>query len=341
MNNIKPTTQRDYLFDNLKAILLILVIFGHAIEFVIYRSDGIIKYIYTAIYVFHMPVFLFISGYFSKRHNTKRILSLLLTYILWQELLYPLCLSLITNKSFEDIYRPIYYPQASYWYILALIIWRALIPYLNKIKHIVPISILVSLAFGFLKLDFDLKYFTLGRLFVFFPFFLLGYKCSKETILKWRKDKRKILNTLIFIAIISVTTILIHSIKKYGVNVERPNRILMPHYYYYECYENIGISFAMKVVLLIVQLISIPLMIKIVSNKPSFLSNIGRYSIFIYLFHMVLVNGVKINYLNDLTFKDANIFMIVCFIASLLYCFILSRKPIAEKLEKFTNIKID
>lgn len=340
MNNIKPNNQRDFLFDNLKAILLILVIFGHAIEFVIYNSNGIVKYIYTALYIFHMPVFIFISGYFSKKHNTKKLISLILTYALWQELIYPFLLSIVTHKSFFDVYRPIYHPQASYWYLLALIIWRALIPYLNKIKCIVPLSIFISLTFGFYKLNFDLRYFALGRLIVFFPFFLLGYKCSQETIQKWRKDKRKVLNTIIFITIISLFTLLIHSLKKYGVNPERPNRILMPHYYYYQCYKSITLSFVMKVLLFVVQLLSIPLMFKIVSSKPSFLSNIGRYSLPIYLLHMIVVHGIRVNFLKGLTFTDANLFTIAYFLIAFTYCFILSRKPIVEKLDKFINIKI-
>ena len=341
MNNITNTNQRDFLFDNLKGLLLILVVFGHAIASVIYCSNGLAKYLYTAIYIFHMPVFVFISGYFSKKHNMKKIISLFLTYILWQEFIYPFTLSFITHKSFESICQPIYYPQPAYWYLLALIIWRVVIPYLNKIKYIVPISVLVSLIFGFLQLDFNLQYFTLGRLFVFFPFFLLGYRCSKETILKWKKDKHKILNSIIFISIIALTTLLLYSIKEYGVNPERPNRILMPHYYYYQCYNNIILSFVVKIILFIVQLISIPLMFKIVSDKSSIISNIGRHSLFIYLSHMIIIKGLRITYLHTLTFNDANMFTLVCFITSFLYCFILSRKPIAEKLEKFTNIKID
>ena len=343
MDNIKTkTTQRDFLFDNLKGLLLILVVFGHAIESVIYRSNGVVRYMYTALYIFHMPVFVFISGYFSKKHNMKKIFSLLLTYILWQEFIYPFTLSLITHTSFEAIYHPIYHPQSSYWYILALVIWKVAIPYLNKIKYIVPISILVSLTFGLLELDFDLKYLALGRVLTFFPFFLLGYKCSKETIAKWRKDKHTLLNTILFISVITLTTILLYYFTKvYGVNPERPNRILLPIYNYHQCYKHMGIAFAIKVVLFIVQLISIPLMFKIVSDKPSLISNIGRYSLFIYLSHMIIIKGIRTNYLNDLTFNDANMFMLVCFITSFLYCFILSRKPIAEKLEKFTNIRIN
>lgn len=96
----------------------------------------------------------------------------------------------------------------------------------------------------------------------------------------------------------------------------------------------------MKVLLFVVQLISIPLMFKIVSSKPSFLSNIGRYSLPIYLLHMIVVHGIRVNFLKGLTFTDANLFTITYFLIAFTYCFILSRKPIVEKLDKFINIKI-
>lgn len=336
-DNIK---ERDYVFDNLKGLLLILVVLGHIIENIIYRSTGVAKYFYTAIYIFHMPIFIFISGYFSKKHNLKRILSLIAVYTLWQLLICPLCLSIFTNKSFSDLYKPLYSPQYTYWYLLALIIWKLLIPYLNKIKYIVPISIIVSLCFGFIQSDFNLQYFTTGRLFVFFPFFLLGYKCDKDTITKWIASKKSVLNSIIFTLLIITLTIFIHYVNsKYGVNTARPNRILMPHYYYYECYTNSLVALITKTLILIVQLCSIPLAFKIISNKPSFISNIGRYSLFIYLSHAIVLTILKTNYIKNLTFTDANMFFVCCIIFSILYCFILSINPIGKTLDKITNLK--
>lgn len=71
MNNIKTNNQRDFLFDNLKAILLILVIFGHAIEFVIYNSNGIVKYIY----ILHCTFFICLCLYLSADTFPKNIIQ--------------------------------------------------------------------------------------------------------------------------------------------------------------------------------------------------------------------------------------------------------------------------
>ncbi len=60
---------RDYQFDNVKGIMLILMVLGHAITHLYAKGTGTLltKYLYCAIYAFHMPVFIFIAGYFSKR----------------------------------------------------------------------------------------------------------------------------------------------------------------------------------------------------------------------------------------------------------------------------------
>lgn len=56
---------RDYFFDNARAILIFLVVFGHLLQ--PYTSeDKNLSALYLVIYSFHMPTFLFISGYFAK-----------------------------------------------------------------------------------------------------------------------------------------------------------------------------------------------------------------------------------------------------------------------------------
>lgn len=56
--------ERNYLFDNLKFLLIVLVVFGHSLEEISLAQDYAI--IRAWIYSFHMPAFVFISGYFSK-----------------------------------------------------------------------------------------------------------------------------------------------------------------------------------------------------------------------------------------------------------------------------------
>ena len=66
--------ERDYLFDNYKAFLIVLVVVGHFIE--VASDDNVVmettKWI---IFSFHMPAFVFISGYLQVVTTTCGALS--------------------------------------------------------------------------------------------------------------------------------------------------------------------------------------------------------------------------------------------------------------------------
>ena len=65
--------KRDGKMDNLKGILIIMVVLGHLTELLLKSGEGGI--VYRLIYAFHMPAFIFISGYFAKSDFKKIIKS--------------------------------------------------------------------------------------------------------------------------------------------------------------------------------------------------------------------------------------------------------------------------
>lgn len=75
---------REYLYDNIRGILILLVVLGHALEY--FRLDNKVgEFIYVFIYLFHMPVFIFISGYFSKnlaKGRSTAVETFLVPYLL-------------------------------------------------------------------------------------------------------------------------------------------------------------------------------------------------------------------------------------------------------------------
>ena len=62
---------RDYYLDNVKVILIFLVIFGHLVD-KFADKNTIYNILYIVIYSFHMPLFIFVSGYFSKNVDKSR-----------------------------------------------------------------------------------------------------------------------------------------------------------------------------------------------------------------------------------------------------------------------------
>ena len=74
--------QRLYGYDNVKFILIFLVVLGHLLE--ISNPFPGKDVLYKLIYSCHMPVFIFISGFFAKFHGNKIVFHLIYPYLLFQ-----------------------------------------------------------------------------------------------------------------------------------------------------------------------------------------------------------------------------------------------------------------
>jgi len=97
-------TNRRYL-NVLKGLLIILVVVGHfgqtiannLPESVSFIGQGIVLFVY----LFHMPLFLFVSGYLSKNSEKRRkkaLEDLFLPYVLFQFFV-GLCMLLLTKSG--------------------------------------------------------------------------------------------------------------------------------------------------------------------------------------------------------------------------------------------------
>ena len=56
---------RIALFDNIKALLIILVVFGHMMH-PVHNDNPVLSGCLDIIYLFHMPMFVLVSGLFAK-----------------------------------------------------------------------------------------------------------------------------------------------------------------------------------------------------------------------------------------------------------------------------------
>lgn len=74
MANSNHTIRDDY-WDTVKALLIFLVIFGHMIQFFMYHGETADDFwtdpVFKGIYLFHMPLFMMVSGYFAARSVKK------------------------------------------------------------------------------------------------------------------------------------------------------------------------------------------------------------------------------------------------------------------------------
>lgn len=93
------TKSRDLSFDFAKGVLIILVIVGHLLQYVIYRGTDAfwLSPCFKSIYMFHMPLFMAISGYLSsgailrksfRQGVSDRAVQLVLPMLFWCALIW-------------------------------------------------------------------------------------------------------------------------------------------------------------------------------------------------------------------------------------------------------------
>ncbi|ARI75998.1 acyltransferase family protein [Halobacillus mangrovi] len=194
--------KRDAFFDNAKLMLIFLVVFGHMIQ---PFTDGSrpMYTLYTWIYTFHMPAFIFLAGFFAKGSGHKDYIlnlakKLILPYLIFQ-LVYTGYFFFIGKDGWLS--GP-FYPHWSLWFLFSLFCWHILLYWFKKIPPIIGLAIAVEvgIVIGYVS---DIGHnFSLSRTFVFFPFFLAGYWLTKEQVQKWRTRRLKEVS-LVFMTVIA------------------------------------------------------------------------------------------------------------------------------------------
>lgn len=187
----KQDSNRDLKFDGLKFVMIFLVVLGH----MSYNDYGL--RLGRIIYSFHMPVFIFLSGYFtslsaSEEKQKQWLKKSFLIYFIAQVTHWMLRIGLefITYKV-KDIpfdtsiisWKVLISPELALWYIVCLLYWRVAIwKGLQKIGDVplVIISVAVALLSGFIPIDHD---FAFQRAFAFFPFFALGIVFKRRDLI--------------------------------------------------------------------------------------------------------------------------------------------------------------
>ena len=175
--------ERDYFFDNYRFLLIFLVVVGHFIE-PCFRNHPMLSILKGIIFSFHMPAFIFISGYFSKKTSSlkKLIQTLLIPYFVYEVVYYILYIYALHAET--KLYLA--YPKFTLWYLIALFAWRIVAPWFQKLPFHLPLAFLGGLLIGLTDLD---NFLSIPRIVYFFPFFLAGMDFKPEWVKKLRTSQ--------------------------------------------------------------------------------------------------------------------------------------------------------
>ncbi len=305
--------ERNNLFDNYKAVLIFFVVLGHTMER--YGIFGLTQDVRVLIYSFHMPAFVFISGYFSKnlaKSYYGSIENCLLPFLffntVWQ---------MAAGGTWRvDPLLAVYV----FWYLLSLFFWRVFTPVLSKVRCLLPAAIVLALFAGcFHMAD---RYLSISRTIVFFPFFLLGYY-TKERHVKFIRNIPKALAALGLFASVGVTLFL--------------NRSGMVPYDTYEnkqCYFCSGLDdfhgMAVRFTEMLIAFVVLTCLFCFVPEKKKFFTICGRRSITVYIGSTFLIEllfaGTRLLHFNEALQADAGGVVVLACAASAVMLFLCSRE---------------
>ncbi|MFS3127132.1 acyltransferase family protein [Nocardioides sp. Bht2] len=166
---------RDPWLDNIKFVLVTVVVVGHTLPLVPTGTDFGAQ-LYDFIYVWHIPAFVLVTGYlsrsftWSRRHLTSLATGLLLPYLVFDSVMRVV----ITHTADYSPPGPMLInPGWPMWYLVATLLWRLVTPILQLHWVAVPLSVLASLWFGTIDAPWT-DWFDLSRTVGFLPFFVVG-----------------------------------------------------------------------------------------------------------------------------------------------------------------------
>lgn len=258
--------KRDLQIDTLKGFLILCVILGHLIGSL--KSQG--GAIWNMIYTFHMPLFVLVSGFFSRRDRTNEF-SLIKPLVIFQ-FINVIILSIL-GHDFSFTYFLV--PHWTLWYLLSLIFWRLMLKYTPKALLDRPyvylcLAIVASLAIG-LVIPYG-RILSIQRTISFFPFFLLGYYFRTNSVKQklWSNTISKCLLIVICLIVIfgcypSNASILLRGADPYSIQ-----------------------DLPAKMFLLLCTLVCVYSLWNL-KCEVSYLARIGRTSLFYYLYHGLII----------------------------------------------------
>ena len=192
------TCERVALFDNIKFLMITLVVVGHFAD-VFTKDSDVCKGIYLFIYAFHMPMMLFISGlFYSNKKNTSKIL-----FYVCSGFILKISLAIINLICHQRTGFSLLSDGGSPWFFFVLAAYQLLMYLLrntNK-KFLLIFSILLACFVGYDKSVGSYLY--LSRIVVFFPFYLFGTMLSPQKIVSFlnKYSKKLIVIAIVIIAI--------------------------------------------------------------------------------------------------------------------------------------------
>ena len=305
--------KRSAYWDNIKGLLMLLTVFAH-ILFQLQDRSEVFNTTVDLIYMFHMPAFVFVSGFFGKSersHSFESILKLILLYFVFNSIM-----------GFIYGFYSLLHPMYSYWYLIALIVWRLTAHHIARFKEINLILFIIALFAGFYP-SID-NTFATARIIGFYPYYMSGYLLSKEKSVAFTSKKYIKRAAIGFVT--AFTAVLI-AVGAYSYFNYSNNALQMG------AYSDPIDAFGRIVLYIIAFLMIYALRCLSTERKIPLLTMFGRNTLWIFILHRPLTLLLS-DHITKLSIVWINVISVT---SSLVICIILGNNIIAKLMNRFAD----
>lgn len=320
-------------FDNTKAFLMLIVVFGHGLTPFL-GSQGV-NWATLWLYCFHMPLFVFLTGLFAKKAVSKetldfrKIVSFALLGMFIKVATHLTLLACGKNPKFTLLEE-----NGVAWYIFVMAVHMIIA---HTVRRLTPwkvflTSVVIALLAGYV--DDIGNVFVLSRIITFFPAFYLGVIADKEKLASFVNKP--------FVRVISAIVFIGFTIGLYFV-IEKayPLRYVFtgnnPYYEFGEEWEPVG-----ALLRLVCYIISLVLGLCVLSLSPNkkipLFTFWGSRTLSVYALHRpVQIVLESMFFVSAVGSMQPRCILLIVMGVSVVFTFVLSLKPFGYVLYPFTN----
>lgn len=302
--NIQSNPRGETFFLNLRFLLIVCVFVGNAIEPLI-KDIAALHTLYVWIFTFHMPLFVFVTGYFAKANlrghsGRKLMLQIGFQYVIFQSLYSILDVTLF---QVQNIQHSFFTPYLLLWFLASHLCWRVLLIVMNKWTPLqqLALSLALGVVVGYLQVDG--AWLSLSRTFVYLPFFIAGYHFSFANL-------EKIFTPLIRLLTLVLAVVLFGGVALWGNQLDAGwlygsmTYAQMGHHEWYA-----GLY---RLALYVLQFLAAIAFLSFVPLQESKLTDLGRRTLYVFLLHGFIIRIAAVSPLyNYVTNMAASVMLIL------------------------------
>ncbi len=292
---------------------MLLVVFAHVL-FQLQQLSPEIDNVVDFIYIFHMPAFVFISGYFGKSERSRSfesIVRLVFLFFIFNSLMG-------FFYGFKSLLKPVY----SYWYLVALVAWRLTAHHIVGFRYILYVLIVIAVFSGFYP-SID-NTFASARILGFFPFYIEGYllpRKNSELLISGGIARRLILGLVLFLLLLGLSAV---AIKIFAYD---DSALQMG------CYTTPGGVFGRVALLMLAFLAIYVLRCLTFDSEIPLLTKWGRNSLWIFVLHRPFTLFIS----SHIKLLSVPLIMAIALLSSMGLCSVLGCDAVAARLGSFAD----